>query len=397
MVSRGFRFLMVGGLTMLMGLPLLYVAGIIGERADYNRQTIRQLGQEWGGPQMIVGPQLVIPVEGSGVREATREVRDDQGNMRAEKVEVVEVVRKAPIYLYPDQFDVAVNSSSEQRARGIFSVPVFLVEAKISATFDMEAAAKLVAGEDKILWDEAELRVALSNNKALRGKVALSAGSRAFDLEPMGGDAPGLMAALGDPRKFGAFSLILGVNGSDWLRIAPVGRTTTVEMISDWPHPSFTGTFLPTRRKATEDGFQASWEIPHVARSLQQLSRRDQLNSAKTAGFGVQFFQPNDFYQKAYRAARYGLLFVALTFLTVLLLEDRKGRGTHPVQYIFIGLAQSVFLLLMVAYAEQIGFLAAYVFSAAAVTGLIAGYGYWGLKLGVRALLLGATLIAFCI
>ena len=50
----------------------------------------------------------------------------------------------------------------------------------------------------------------------------------------------------------------------------------------------------------------------------------------------------------------------------------RSGRPAHPVQYILIGLAQSIFVLLMVAYAEQIGFGPAYLISAGATVGLLA-------------------------
>jgi inner membrane protein len=106
----------------------------------------------------------------------------------------------------------------------------------------------------------------------------------------------------------------------------------------------------------------------------------------------VRFFQPNDFYAQAYRAARYGILFIALTFLTVLLIENRTGRPTHPVQYILIGLAQSVFVLLMVSYAEQIGFGAAYALSAGATTVLLTLFGWAGLKLERRSLVLGIML-----
>ena len=107
----------------------------------------------------------------------------------------------------------------------------------------------------------------------------------------------------------------------------------------------------------------------------------------------MQFFQPNDFYQKAYRAARYGILFIALTFLTVLLIEIRHEKKAHPVQYVLIGLAQAIFVLLMVAYAEQIGFAYAYLLASVATVGLITFYGLIGLKLGRRTWVLGTMLV----
>jgi inner membrane protein len=186
--------------------------------------------------------------------------------------------------------------------------------------------------------------------------------------------------------------LVLGFNGAEQVLLAPVGRSSAITMVSDWPHPSFAGAFLPDGSEVSDQGFTARWTIPHLSRNLPQLSRDDSEYVAQAEALGVRFFQPNDFYQKAYRAARYGILFIALTFLSVLLIENRQGAPAHPVQYILIGLAQSVFVLLMVAYAEQIGFGAAYALSAGATVLLLVMFGAWGLKLGRRTLVLGLAL-----
>ena len=57
-----------------------------------------------------------------------------------------------------------------------------------------------------------------------------------------------------------------------------------------------------------------------------------------------------------------------------------------------MGLAQAVFVLLMVSYAEHVGFGPAYALAAAATVGLLTLYGLTGLKLGARAGLLGSVL-----
>ena len=51
---------------------------------------------------------------------------------------------------------------------------------------------------------------------------------------------------------------------------APVARDTRLAMTSDWPHPSFSGAFLPLERSIGADGFSASWRVPHLARSVPQ-------------------------------------------------------------------------------------------------------------------------------
>ena len=127
--------------------------------------------------------------------------------------------------------------------------------------------------------------------------------------------------------------------------------------------------------------------MPQIAR----IDRED-LSRSETA-FGVSFYQPNDFYQKAWRAARYGILFVSLTFLTVLLIDMQSKRPVHPVQYLMIGLSQAVFTLLMLAYAEQVGFGLAYLGAAAALIVLLVLFGKFALKLGSRVWVLAAMLV----
>ncbi|WP_281824765.1 inner membrane CreD family protein [Jannaschia rubra] len=60
MRSAGFRFPIVGLLTLLMFIPLFFAGAIVQDRA----QTAEQTGAEWGGPQTLSDALLVIPVEG---------------------------------------------------------------------------------------------------------------------------------------------------------------------------------------------------------------------------------------------------------------------------------------------------------------------------------------------
>ncbi|TYB90236.1 cell envelope integrity protein CreD [Oceaniovalibus sp. ACAM 378] len=392
--SAGMRFLIVGLLALFMFIPLFFVGEIVGERADYSRRTIEEVGQEWGGRQVIAGPRLILPLEGPQTRNERREKIDPvTGERTFEQVAVTEILRRGEIYVYPRSFDATISSESEVRSRGIFEVPVYTAVATMGFDFDVSGAEALLEDREAILWDAAGLDVSLTSNRALRGAARLSTGKTELPLEPRAGDdIGGITANVGDPRSLGRMELVLGFNGAEQLMIAPVGRNTVLEMTSDWPHPSFTGTFLPDGSEVSDEGFSARWTIPHLARGLPQLSRDDNDRIARSEAMGVRFFQPNDFYQKAYRAARYGILFIALTFLSVLLIENRQGRPAHPVQYILIGLAQSVFVLLMVAYAEQIGFGAAYALSAGATVVLLSLFGAWGLKLGRRTLVLALML-----
>ena len=404
--SAGLRFIIVGALAFLMFIPLGLVSDIVRERADYSDQTIASLSSEWGGKHLFSGPLLTIPVTEDVTYDRRREavdavtgltLRDEKGNPIFEHFEETVTETRAPVYLYPVGLDIEASSESASRSRGIFEVPVYTADVQMAFDFDAEAAETALRAEEVLHWDEARLSVLLSSNRGLRGEATLLADGEGLPLEPVsGGEAgmTGITADLGDPREFGKFSLKLAVNGADTFAVAATGRTTRFTLASDWPDPSFFGTFLPDAREVTESGFTASWTVPHLARSLPQVGRSFPDKIARgEATMGARFITPNDFYQKAWRASRYGILFISLTFLTILLLDRTSERPAHPVQYLMVGLAQSVFILLMVSYAEQIGFGAAYLVAAGATIGLLVMFGATALKLGKRTGLLGAMLV----
>jgi len=391
--SAGFRFFVVGILVLLMFIPLFFVGEIIDSRADYNRQTIWDVGNEWGGAQTVSGPLLVIPVEGPVEREVEREVTDpNTGWTRKQTVTEVVTVRKPAIYVLPEDIAVDVATEAEERKRGIFRVPVYTSRVGMEFSLAVDALTDHVEPDETVLWDQAVLQVGLSSNSVLRGETALTVGGEPVQFEPRIDGAQGIFARVGDPREMGDVVMSLGLNGTQQFLLTPVGRTTNVNFDSDWPHPSFTGAYLPDGSEISENGFSAQWTIPYLARAVPHVARRDYTQELNNLAFGVKFFQPNDFYQKAYRAARYGILFIGLTFLTVFLLDGRSKVPAHPVHYILIGLAQSIFVLLMVAYAEQIGFGLAYLVSSVATVGLLTVFGAVGLKMGRGSLILGLML-----
>ncbi|MCB1331350.1 MAG: cell envelope integrity protein CreD [Maritimibacter sp.] len=400
--SAGARFFIVAILALLMAIPVQMVSSIVDARRDYSRETLRDVGQEWGGEQVLAGPELVIPVRREVTETRTREVIDpvtgrvevhpESGQPILESYETTRVEDRAPLVLLPGRFDARLTTATELRYRGIFEVPVYTAQVALGFDFPTEAAEAALEDGEEAVWDQARLEMFLSGNRALRGAAALTVDGAEVALEPLSGRS-GIVASVGDIRTAETLALSLGLNGAERLMIAPVGRTSQVEIAGDWPDPAFTGAFLPDDRSVGPDGYEARWTIPHLARAVPQVARASVIGETGEAiAFGLRFYQPNDFYQKAWRAARYGLLTIALTFLTVLLIEGQRERPVHPVQYILIGLAQAIFVLLMVAYAEHIGFGPAYLLAAGATVALLVMFGWIGLKLGRRTLVLGVLL-----
>ena len=61
--------------------------------------------------------------------------------------------------------------------------------------------------------------------------------------------------------------LKLQLLGTEQLAFSPIATESKVTLTADWPHPSFGGSFLPSRREVTDSGFTASWELSSLATS----------------------------------------------------------------------------------------------------------------------------------
>lgn len=386
--SFGRRFAIVAVLVVLMGLPLFLAGLMIDSRESYARQTAEGIGRDWGGVQLLSGPQLVVPVLRDVIIE---EAKSTPGSTLPGKTRF-EQQSTAPLVLNPETFDLSIAFTTEMRHRGPYDVPVYRASVRILSDFDTSVLEGQLRDDERALWEDAYLQLGLGDNRGLRGDTEVLADGQVLPLDPLTG-GEGLRATTADPRGIAGYEIRMDLNGAERLSVVPVGRLSRVTMAGDWPHPGFVGNYLPDSREVTDSGFEASWQIPHLARALPQVSRNALVpHAARAMDFGVSFIDPADFYQKAQRITQYGMLFIALTFLTVLLTERGGARPTHPMQYVLIGLVQSVFALLMVSYAEYLGFGLAYLVAATATVLLLTAYAVWGLRLGRRGLVTGAVL-----
>ena len=129
--------------------------------------------------------------------------------------------------------------------------------------------------------------------------------------------------------------------------------------------PSFNGSFLPVKRNIDEKGFSADWEVTHLNRNFPQNWIGNSYHPMESS-FGVDLFQPVDHYQKSWRSARYGLLFIALTFLVLIFLEITRKETIHIFHYFLVSLGLVLFFSLLNSLSEQVGFNRAYLISSAA-------------------------------
>jgi len=162
---------------------------------------------------------------------------------------------------------------------------------------------------------------------------------------------------------------------------------TSARITSSWESPSFTGAFLPDKREVNNNGFDASWKILNFNRNYPQ-QWMDHAQDFSTSEFGVYFLIPLDQYLKSMRSSKYSILVIALTFLVFFLVEILTGLRIHPFQYVLVGLALTLFYVLLLSISEQIGFNLAYLYSSCMIVTMIFAYSLSVLKNKVVALLM---------
>lgn len=369
------RLAVISLLALSMLIPLSLVDGIVSERGERYREVLADIAANWGQEQTLVGPILVVPYSEKVVVE---EVVAGIDGVRRNTSKTV--LRQRTAQFLPD--DLAIDATLENafRSRGIFRSLVYQADVSIDARFSAPRLDGLSESIENVHWDRAWVAIGLGDTRSISDIAdftwneqtrELASGTR-LDALPVG-----IHATLPELEQNSAarLSFTLSINGTGAFRFAPTGRETRATVRSPWPHPSFQGSALPDERRIDESGFEAYWKIPHLARSYpQRWSSVD--SGVDVYGFitGVSLFEPVSLYSQIDRSVKYGVLFVALTFLTLVVFEMGIGTTLHFIQYALVGVALCLFYLILLSLSEHISFLLAYLLAASAMIVMIAFY-----------------------
>ena len=370
---------------LLLTIPLFSVWLMVYDREQESVEAKASISEGWGGPQTIAGPLLVIPYRATVTENVTEGGKP--------------VTRSRQVWqeltLSPETVDLSTDVRPERRKRSIYEVVVYDAAVRGKARFAMPAdLARFGVAPADLAPERAELRFGVSDPRGLSARPQVAAGGQALRLQPGGGptatgyggffawlDAAGLAVA---PLEV---QFAYDVRGNGSLSLAPQAGETRWRMRSPWPHPSFQGGFLPEKRTIGAGGFEAGWRIGNLAlgQSLvatgpaadagdRQPASTDVASGTGPRQAGVSLIQPVDLYSQVNRAAKYGFLFIGFTFLTFLLFDLIGGVAVSAVEYLLVGAALVLFFVLLLAFAEVIGFTPAYLVASAAIVGLETAY-----------------------
>lgn len=391
-----YKFLMIGGLAILLLVPLAMIQGIIHERQSYRQTVISEIGASSTGAQRITGAILVAPYKETITRE--NEIYEDG---KKQTVFKEEQVRRYHYYL-PEALAINGNVLTEERYRGIYKIPVYTAGLKLKGHFDLPQHLDIKENLERITWEKPYLVLGIQDIRGINRSVRLAVNQQDVpflpgtqtEFFPQGIHAP-LNIGYDRPQRL-AFDIDLELQGMQQLSFLPTGKFTKVNLTSPWPHPSFTGKFLPKTREVTDLGFAASWETSFFASNmlqyLQTCTQTAKCYEFEANHFGVSLHQGVDQYLQAERSVKYALLFIGLTFVAFFLFEVLKGLPIHPIQYGLVGMALALFYLLLISLSEHIAFGLAYAIASTACVSLLGFYVSFVLRSMIRGAVFGGAL-----
>jgi inner membrane protein len=393
------RLLSIGFLVLILLIPTSMIENLIREREYRRGDVIREVSKKWGSSQTITGPILTIPY--------TKYIKDQNKNL---------IKTKGYAHFLPDDLDIKGTLTPEIRYRSIYEIIVYNTNLKLKGSFPAPNFEELGINENYVLWDEAFVSLGIPDMKGIRDNINLKWDEEPYAFNPgietndVIGSGVSTKVKLTHKEKVKQddeevvndtikknypFSFDLNLNGSSFLNFIPVGKETNVHISSNWAHPSFSGASLPDEREINKDGFTAHWKELHLNRNYPQQWLGN-IHNVYDSSFGVDLLLPVDEYQKSTRSAKYAIMFISFTFLIFFFIEIRNKKRIHPIQFILVGLALTIFYALLVSLSEHIHFNNAYLIASAAIIIMIGSYSITIFKNGkLTALMTGVLVLLY--
>jgi len=367
-------------ISLILSIITFCLQGLIRDRINYKSKVLSDIGIQWGSPKTILGPAIKIPYQ-----EPIKVI----SNTGKESYEYQENY----LYVLPESLNIKLDLNNKELYRGIYKENVYTSHLNLSGEFKFtEALLKLISEKPNLKIGKAQMVFSINEIKSFKNDLLIAfAGKEQLEFDQSIqknnnfelSTSKMFLSSLSDLSALSSFNMDLDLNGSRKIEFIPGAKKISVEMKSNWAHPSFSGAYIPSTRNITNKGFEAKWEIFSIVDSYDSLANNSfrpyqEIETDnyydKSSAFGVDLYSPINIYTKVEKSLKYGFLFVILTFSMYFLIEVLFKQKFHEIQYLMIGLAVSIFYLLLLSLSEHIGFDIAYLIAAFAVTVLIGFY-----------------------
>lgn len=367
------KLVTIGILVLILLIPSSMILKLINERTDRMHEAVSEVSSKWGNNQTITGPVISIPYKAI---------------VKSEKGDVSEEIFYA--HFLPDHLKISGRLYPEKRYRGIYKVILYQSKLTVSGEFTFPDFTGFNVPAKDILWEDAIVSMGIPDMRGIKdslninwnGKMTgFNPGIETKDIFNSGVSFKQNMKTGNKDEKIN-FTLNMNLDGSEKIDFIPFGKITEVDLSSSWPDPGFDGAFLPEKHHISDSGFKANWKILHLNRNFPQSWTGKNFGEPGeflppeigNTAFGVNLVQTVDEYQKTTRSAKYDIIFIVLTFLIFFFVEMINKVRIHPIQYLLVGFAITLFYVMLLSLSEHLTFNLSYLLSAIAVILLVLFY-----------------------
>jgi len=101
-----------------MTIPSFFVSSLLEDRTSRAAEVVREVSNDVGGPQTFLGPTLIVPYLVAAQYPG-------------------DLVKHGTYIVFPAEGNAVLKTSTQERRRSLFRVPVFQTDARFDAKFDL--------------------------------------------------------------------------------------------------------------------------------------------------------------------------------------------------------------------------------------------------------------------
>lgn len=360
--SATIKIFSIGLFVIILLIPTSMISSMMRERESRRNFVVQEINQKWGNSQIVAGPFFTVPYKSF--------YKDEKNKIK---------FNIHYLHILPENLNISGQVDPQIRYRSIYEAVLYNAQIQVNGNFTIPVLTQSNIDLENVLWDKAIFSIGITDMRGIQDNIEITFNQDNYKANPglkttdIASSGVHCYIPLSQTKDSNSFSFQLNLNGSEVIQFVPLGETTSLNLKSNWPSPSFNGAYLPTNRDVSDKGFSADWNVLHLNRNFPQFWIGNQYKVSDTS-FGLKLLITADIYQKSIRISKYAIMFIVFTFAAFFFSEIINKKRVHPIQYILIGLAVILFYVLLLSISEHLNFDIAYILSAFAITTTITAY-----------------------
>jgi inner membrane protein len=367
--AKAFALLCIG---LVLEFAITDISALLNERSDRQKQAEEDIRRMAGTEQIIEGPVFGIETTEESIAVGTS--GEAATRYDSKKLKIVPF----------KQATIKAQVATEERYRGIYALETYVSTVDIAAEVIIpptESSDISITPQSSPKSQRGLIFIGLSGKQFIQSLSEVSLNGKPLTLtqsprpDIVTFEVPLTNMTAGETSH--SFHATLKVRGTRGIAISPMSHSYDLTLESASQNPSFVGAILPLERTIDEKGSRASWHGDPVSTSLSCYPECESISTffnANASPMGADFLGSLKGHSMVERAIKYRTLVIVLTFGVYLLFEFVTKVRIHPLQYLLVGAALTLYYLLLLSLTEQLGFSLAYASAAIVTIGLISGY-----------------------